>query len=63
MGKQNEWGQIIYYCYKIGQSTIYYPGSLGQWDKRIIDQVSEVECNLDIVTSYLVTNPNLVTIL
>ena len=27
---------------KIRQSTIYYAGLLGQWDKRIVDQESDV---------------------
>ena len=27
---------------KIRQSTIYYAGSLGRWDKRIVDQESDV---------------------
>jgi hypothetical protein len=26
---------------KIGQSTIYYTGLLGRWDKRIVNQVSD----------------------
>ena len=28
--------------YKIRQFTIYYAGSPGQWDKRIVDQASDV---------------------
>ena len=27
---------------KIRQSTIYYAGLLGRWDKRIVDQESDV---------------------
>ena len=27
---------------KIGQSTIYYAGLLGRWDKGIVDQESDV---------------------
>ena len=27
---------------EIRQSTIYYSGLLGQWDKRIVDQASDV---------------------
>ena len=28
--------------YEICQSTIYYAGLLGRWDKRIVDQESDV---------------------
>ena len=30
------------HCIKIRQSTIYYTGLLGQWDKRIVNQESDV---------------------
>ena len=27
---------------EIRQSTIYYAGSLGRWDKRLVDQASDI---------------------
>ena len=32
----------IYCTEEIRQSTIYYAGLLGRWDKRIVDQESDV---------------------
>ena len=34
--------QFLNLYVKIRQSTIYYPGLLGRWDKRIFDQESDV---------------------
>ena len=41
----SEWWSIIFTApasLKIRQSTIYYAGSLGRWDKWIVDQASDV---------------------
>ena len=37
---------------KIRQSTIYYAGLLGQWDKRIVDQESDVPSIIFFHTFY-----------
>ena len=37
---------------EIRQSTIYYAGLLGQWDKRIVDQESDVPSITFIYTFY-----------
>ena len=38
---------------KIRQSTIYYAGLLGRWDKRIVDQESDVPSIIFFIDSKL----------
>ena len=50
--------------YKIRQSTMKYAGSLGQWDKRLVEQASDVPSiilcknlfNLFFLLFYKITN-------
>ena len=37
---------------EIRQSTIYYAGLLGRWDKRIVDQESDVPSIIFLYTFY-----------
>ena len=37
---------------KIRQSSILYAGSMGRWDKRLIDQVSHVPSIIFLIMSY-----------
>ena len=39
-------------CFEIRQSTIYYAGLLGRWDKWIVDQGSDVPSLIFFCTSY-----------
>ena len=38
--------------HKIRQSTIYYAGLLGRWDKQIVDQESDVPSIIFFYTFY-----------